>query len=66
MNLKCKYCGGFVYEEEIFYEVDEDNSDRMTKIMQIDCMHCSRKRYIKYKDWLAFKEGLSKAIRIRK
>ena len=55
--LKCKKCGGFLHEEEVYY--DEDNN----KIVQIGCYQCSHKAYIKAKEWAVFKKKLDAAVK---
>ena len=55
--LKCKNCGGFISEEEVFY----DDNDK--KIMQLGCYSCYHKAYIEYKEWTSFKKKLSKAVK---
>lgn len=55
--LKCKNCGGFVYEEETYVD---DNKNR---IIQLGCYQCSHKAYIEQKKWQEFKKKLSKAAR---
>lgn len=56
-QLICKRCGGFLYEEEIFYDQNDE------KIMQIGCYICSHKGYTELKNWKKFKNGLLKAIK---
>lgn len=55
--LKCKKCGGFLYEEEVYYDEDDN------KIVQIGCYQCSHKAYIKAKDWAFFKKKINDAIK---
>jgi hypothetical protein len=55
-QLKCKRCGGFIYEEEDFYDEND------TRIMQLGCYICSHKGYIKYKKWEVFKQRLTEAV----
>lgn len=55
--LRCKNCGGFVAEEEIFVD-DNDNT-----IMQIGCYVCYHKAYIKISEWKNFKKKLLLAVK---
>lgn len=55
LQLNCKRCGGFIYEEEIYY--DQDN----VKNMQLGCYGCSHKSYIEYTKWKQFKNKLARA-----
>lgn len=55
--FKCKNCGGFVYEEEIYY----DDNDK--KIVQLGCYQCSHKAYIESRKWNIFKNQISKALK---
>lgn len=55
--LKCKNCGGFVYEEEFYYDQND------TRIVQIGCYQCSHKTYIEAVKWDKFKSQLAKAIK---
>ena len=54
-QLTCRKCGGFVHEEEIYYDQDG------IKNMQLGCYICSHKAYIEYKKWQEFKNKLEKA-----
>lgn len=56
-QMKCKRCGGFLYEEETFY----DQNDVCN--MQIGCYICSHKAYLPMKEWNLFKTKLLKALR---
>lgn len=55
--LKCKNCGGFVYEEETYYD------DNYARIIQIGCYQCSHKAYVESKKWEDFKSKIEKAKR---
>ena len=55
IKLTCKKCGGFMYEEEVYYDQNG------IKTMQVGCYGCAHKGYIEYKKWLEFKNKLSKA-----
>ena len=51
----CKRDGGFVYEEEIYYE---DSA----KIMQLGCFSCGHKVYVGYSEWEKFKLKIERNI----
>jgi ribosomal protein L33 len=53
--LRCKNCGGFIYEEEVFYD------DNGKKMIQLGCYQCSHKVYVASKKWNEFKDKLAKA-----
>lgn len=50
--FRCRRCGGFVYEEEVFYEADG------IKKMQLGCYQCPNKVYVEYYKWIKFKAQL--------
>lgn len=56
-RMKCKRCGGFLYEEETFY----DQNDVCN--MQIGCYICSHKAYIPVREWDKFKAKLAEACK---
>ena len=58
-QLKCRRCGGFLYEEEVFYDQND------VRTMQIGCYICSHKGYMKEKGWNEFKLKLAKALKVR-
>lgn len=58
--FKCKKCGGFVYEEEVFFEADN------TKKIQLGCYSCPHKVYVEYQKWLSFKNRLEQAYAVSK
>jgi len=53
--FRCKNCGGFLYEEEFFF--DEENKH----IVQLGCYQCSQKIYIESRKWESFKKKVKKA-----
>ncbi len=56
MNLRCKRCGGTLYEEEVFYD------DNDMKFQQMGCYACPEKVVIDYGKWIKFKKKLNSAL----
>jgi hypothetical protein len=52
----CKRCGGTLYEETVFWDENKH------KFMQIGCYLCSDKVYAPFKEWVAFKNKVAKAL----
>lgn len=54
--FKCRNCGGFVYEEEVYWD------DHNVKMQQLGCYQCSDKVYVTYEKWTAFKKRLLQSL----
>lgn len=57
--LKCKRCGGRVFEEDPYFE----NGERW---QELQCILCSRSFYLTMKDWNRQKDKMKDIVRGRK
>lgn len=55
--MYCKKCTGKLYEEEIWFDYDN------VKQQQIGCYQCSNKIQVEYKEWVALKKKILKAVK---
>jgi hypothetical protein len=54
--LKCKKCGGTLYEDESWTDSNGVRS------IEIGCFQCANKLEIDYKEWMAFKRKLQASL----
>lgn len=57
----CRRCGGRVFEDETYIEVDP-NTRKKTKKVELTCLLCSRNYRCDYKDYVRLLENIEQII----